>query len=151
MQAEQWHILAKGGRFWQHIFVPWGLLVEPDMNMQISDLKKLIELLSDADNADGKDLTHPVDGIVFSDKVDMFLNQSELEKYHQLEEQLQIIKKDLVSGIAAGTGNIEDLLRNYEDFTDSLNSLSQVAIFREGMINGFRLAQFLLLGIYKKS
>ncbi|WP_156779663.1 hypothetical protein [Desulforamulus reducens] len=117
--------------------------------MQIADIEMFINALNRDKKLPTSLQDNPVDQIKFDNgtNLEAFLNQSELETYNRLKNQLQEVNQTLKEH---GHPHIEEIFYSFEEITGNLNALSMNATFREGLLQGFRLAQFFLQGTYKQ-
>ncbi|AQS59844.1 hypothetical protein [Desulforamulus ferrireducens] len=93
-------------------------------------------------------LPNPIEEITFDEEQSKFLlNQEEQNKYQQLEQTYESLRRQLAELAATHDGPISELISRYEDVINNLNALTMTATFREGLHKGFRLAQFFLQDI----
>ncbi|MBM7854194.1 hypothetical protein JOC37_000567 [Desulfohalotomaculum tongense] len=112
-------------------------------SMNKTDMKVLIELLTNSESL-YKDI-HPLEKINFStDNENLFLSEDEKKNFKQLEEKIEGIRSELLNNLE--DSHLQDLINQLEENCNNINALSMCAVFREGMLNGFRLGQFFLQG-----
>lgn len=117
--------------------------------MQVADLEMLLDVMNKGSKLPTSLQDNPVDQLKFDTgaNLEALLNQSELTTYNQLESQLEEVVQALKS---YGQPQMEELFYSFDEISSNLNALSMNATFREGLLKGFRLAQFFLQGTYRQ-
>lgn len=111
--------------------------------MDIKDLKLLLDHLSPQPESSVMQ-RNPIEELTFNEEYSLkFLNSEERVLYDQLEEEYATLRQQISLTIDKNE-EVGSLHSQYEDVMSNLNALSMIAIFREGMLKGFRMAQFFL-------